>query len=362
MSALKRQAKVITSRLVRADFSADYVPMHKQALDFSNTENPLGCSPNVIEALSATMSQIPHYPDRAHSALIAALSARHSIQKDHIFVGNGATGCIQTIVASLISSGKLVVLPEMSFPLPIFAATTLGGAGLQVPMADGFRIDFDRVMDAVTPQTGLIFMCNPNNPTGLVETPQDILAFAREARVPVLVSEANVEYEESASLLPFIEEWPDNLIVVRSFSKAYGLAGLRVGFGVAAPDMVQRLQRFQLPFAVSGLSECLAIEALKDTQHVQATKSFVKGAIQTWQNDFESLGFEVMSSQSNTLLVAPPPSFETTSIIRSLDKKGITVIYGGSFHPKLERFIRLAPRNERANKMLIDTVAGLLRA
>lgn len=349
-----------TGRLVRANFNSDYVPLRKQALDFSNSENPLGCSPTVLAKLQSLGQYVAHYPDRGGDTLLSALFTKHALSQDSLFVSNGATGCIQAVISAFVTHGKVVVLPELSFPLPIFSATIMGGAGQQVPMKDDSQIDFYALFDAVSANTGVVFLCNPNNPTGLLEKPENILNFARSVKVPVLVSEANIEYAPDFSLLPLKEEWPENLIVVRSFSKAYGLAGLRVGVGVASPDLVRRIEGFRLPFAVSGLSQALAVEALTDDAHLACTRTYVEQELNLWKSALEELGFSALPVKSNTLLVRTPNGVNATSLIRSLERQGITVIGGACFHPNLSAFMRLAPRDALSNKKLVEVVEMLV--
>lgn len=347
--------------LLRADFNADYVPMHKQKLDFSNTSNPLGCAQSVRSALATLADSLAPYPDRANAQLIEAIAQHWYLSPEDIFISNGATGCIQAALSAFIKPRKTVLMPELSFPLPMFVATSMGGAAQQVPMTDSFHIDFDRMKDALAPQTAAIFLCNPNNPTGLLERPEDILAFARAVQIPVLVSEANADYAPDISLLPFKKEWPENLIVVRSFSKAHGLAGLRVGFGIAAPDMIKRILGFRLPFSVSSLSQKLATLALQDEQHINKARVFVHKELQAWQVELEPLGFTSLPPNANSLLSRVPDGCVATDLIRELEARGITVISGRSFHPRLAAYLRLAPRTQADNRQLVNALSEIMR-
>ena len=356
---ISRNTGEMDCQIIRADFSADYVPLHKQRIDLSNAENPLGSSGIIAAAIKDSLGQIAHYPERDHGNLIGALSQHHGLPLESFFIGNGATGCIQNIVMTFVGNGGHVLLPELSFPLPIFAATVMGGGARKVPMTEDFRINFDVLLQSINKHTRLVFLCNPNNPTGIYEEPEDILEFAKKVRVPVLVSEANIEYA-GTSLLEAFAMWPDNLIVVRSFSKVHGLAGLRVGYGIAAPKMVHEIMKFQLPFGVSHLSQAAAIAALRDVEHVRRSVLTMRGENKFLCKQLEVLGFEVLSTDSNIFLAKLPDHVPDDLVfVASLERQGITVLSGTAFSSSLRGWIRVSPRTRQINTSFI---AGIKRA
>ncbi|HUY68702.1 MAG TPA: histidinol-phosphate transaminase, partial [Alphaproteobacteria bacterium] len=337
------------------------VPMRKQPMDFSNAENPWGHARRVEKAIRKNFLLVSHYPERGHDALIEALAKHHDLPTDCIFVGNGATGCIQNVVMAFVRNGDHVALPELSFPLPVFAATAMGGGGLKVPMHGDFRIDFGALRRSVNKRTGLVFLCNPNNPTGLFEKPDVILDFAKRVKVPVLVSEASIEFA-GASLFKSFPAWPDNLIVVRTFSKAHGLAGLRIGFGAAKPELVRKIMRFQLPFAVSRLSGIAAIAALNETRHVRDSAATMRKEREFLCRKLADMGFDVLPPESNLLLAKLPSCVASTkNFISGLERARITVLNGAAFSSLLRRHIRISPRTRVLNKAFVAAIAKLLK-
>jgi histidinol-phosphate aminotransferase len=350
----------VVAKIVKTDFSADYVPMRKQSMDFSNTENPLGYAPHIDSEIKKNFAFISRYPARGHDTLIESLATHHKLPKKNFFVGNGATGCIQNVVMTFVRNGDHVILPELSFPLPIFAATAIGGGGLKVPMQDNFRIDFEAMLRSVNRNTALVFLCNPNNPTGLYEDLDAILGFVEKVKVPVLVSEANIEYA-GQSLLESFSAWPNNLIVVKSFSKVHGLAGLRIGYGVARPELISEIMRFQLPFAVSGLSEAAAAAAVTSVEHVSHSVAAMRDEMDFLCQQFEDLGFFVLRSRSNMFLAKLPHQIPNTeSFLAGLEEQGITILSGSAFSPSLERFVRISPRRRDLNMALIAATKKFL--
>ncbi len=348
------------TEIVQADFSADYVPMSKQPMYFSNTENPWGYAWHIEAEIKDNFAFVSRYPARGHNTLIESLSAHHKLAKNNFFIGNGATGCIQNVVMTFVRNGNHVVLPELSFPLPIFAATVIGGGGLKVPMQDNFRINFEALLQSINRSTALVFLCNPNNPTGLYESTDAILAFAKNVKVPVLVSEANIEYA-GRSLLESFSAWPNNLIVVKSFSKVHGLAGLRIGYGVAQPELIKEIMRFQLPFAVSCLSEVAAAAALTSMEHVDNSAATMRNEIDFLCQQLEDLDFSVLRSQSNMLLAKLPNQVVSTEhFLTGLEKEGITILNGAAFSSSLNRFVRISPRRRDLNMALIAATKRFL--
>ncbi len=358
----KEDTQSMVIRLVQADFNSDYAPTKKQPLDFSNSENPWGHADSVNVELFRCFDRLSHYPKREYEALLTALTEEHQLPKQNFFVGNGAAGCIESAVISFTGKGNQVILPELSFPLPIFTATTMGGCGARAAVFDNLRINFDALLKSVNGTTSLIFICNPNNPTGLYEDPDTIISFAKKVTVPVLVSEAAIEYAGSSLL----ESWngcPENLVVVRSFSKVHGLAGLRVGYGIARPKLVERIKRLQLPFAISCLSETAAIAALKDKEHVHRSVGLMGMEREFISHQLEQLGFSLVKSDSNMLLARLPYDIDNMDdFISYLEKTGITILNGTAFSPILEGFVRISPRKRALNMVLIEAIRNFIKA
>lgn len=232
----------------------------------SSNENPYPPLPGVLEAISAGASVTNRYPDPASTALVEALAERHGVPVDHLALGTGSVGLLQQVVQISAGPGDEVLFAWRSFEAyPIM--TIIGGAtAVQVPLRDDQTHDLDAMADAITDRTRLILVCTPNNPTGTVVRQDELDRFLE--RVPddvlVIVDEAYVEFVRDPSAARGIETYRDrpNVAVLRTFSKAYGLAGLRVGFAVAHPPVARALRQTAVPFGVSTVAQTAAIASL----------------------------------------------------------------------------------------------------
>jgi histidinol-phosphate aminotransferase len=232
----------------------------------SSNENPYSPLPGVLDAITAAAAHLNRYPDPASSALVDALARRYDVPRDHLALGTGSVGLLQQVVQISAGPGDEVLFAWRSFEAyPIM--TVIGGATpVQVPLRADEGHDLDAMADAVTERTRLIFVCTPNNPTGTVVRQSDLDRFLD--RVPddvlVIVDEAYAEFVRDPGAVRGIETYRErpNVAVLRTFSKAYGLAGLRVGFAIAHPRVAQGLRQTQVPFGVSTVAQAAAIASL----------------------------------------------------------------------------------------------------
>jgi len=232
----------------------------------SSNENPYAPLPGVLDAITAAAGAMNRYPDPASSALVDALAERHGVPHEHLALGTGSVGLLQQVVQISAGPGDEVLYAWRSFEAyPIM--TIIGGATpVQVPLRADETHDLDAMADAVTDRTRLIFVCTPNNPTGTVVRQDDLDRFL--ARVPddvlVIVDEAYVEFVRDPEAVRGLDTYRDrpNVAVLRTFSKAYGLAGLRVGFAIAHPPVARALRQTQVPFGVSTIASAAAIASL----------------------------------------------------------------------------------------------------
>jgi histidinol-phosphate aminotransferase len=232
----------------------------------SSNENPYAPLPGVLEAISTAAAGMNRYPDPASTALVDALAERHGVPREHLALGTGSVGLLQQVVQISAGPGDEVLYAWRSFEAyPIM--TIIGGATpVQVPLRADETHDLDAMADAITDRTRLIFVCTPNNPTGTVVRQDDLDRFLD--RVPddvlVIVDEAYVEFVRDPGAVRGLDTYRDrpNVAVLRTFSKAYGLAGLRVGFAIAHPRVAQALRQTQVPFGVSTIASAAAIASL----------------------------------------------------------------------------------------------------
>ena len=339
----------------KQNFLGDYTPARKMALDFSNAENPLGCSPKAVEAIQAHLSGIHHYPSPMSSNLVAALRSFYKLDQKNldVLVTAGAGAGILLCVQALLRAGQNIVMPEATFPVALFGATTLEGRGRMVRMKGDLSIDLEALAAAVSFDTAFTFLCNPNNPTGEIIPVQTLFDFAENSQRPVVVSEANADYAGISALDR--NDIPENLIVIRSFSKIHGLAGMRVGAVIAHPRMIRKLAAALCPFTVPVLSEAAAIAALNDRDHVQASLNFMEKQRRLLHYSLTSIGLHVLPSAANTMMVRIPDRFTgATAFSETLSEHGCTVIDGTSFCAAASRYIRISPRSAAHNTALVN--------
>ncbi|PZF84475.1 histidinol-phosphate transaminase [Jiangella anatolica] len=238
----------------------------EQAYKVSSNENPYPPLPGVLEAVMATAESMNRYPDMFATGLVAALADRFGVPPEHVATGTGSVGVLQQIVQATATEGDEVVYAWRSFEAYPIVVGISGATAVEVPLAAGARHDLTAMADAITDRTRAVFVCTPNNPTGPVVGRDDLAAFLR--RVPedvlVVVDEAYREFvrdPEAADGVEFYREHP-NVCVLRTFSKAYGLAGLRVGFAIAHEEVADALRKTAVPFGVSGIAQRAAVESL----------------------------------------------------------------------------------------------------
>ena len=232
----------------------------------SSNENPYPPLPGVVEAITAAAATANRYPDPASTALVEALAERYDVPADHLALGTGSVGLLQQTVQITAGPGDEVLYAWRSFEAYPIMTVISGATPVQVPLRADETHDLDAMADAITERTRLVFVCTPNNPTGTVVRQADLERFLE--RVPedvlVVVDEAYVEFVRDPLAVRGLDTYRDrpNVAVLRTLSKAYGLAGLRVGFAVAHPPVARALRQTQVPFGVSTIAQAAAIASL----------------------------------------------------------------------------------------------------
>jgi histidinol-phosphate aminotransferase len=246
----------------------------RRAVKLASNENCLGPSPKALEAAAATLGGGVHlYPDGGSYYLRARLAERHRLPADQIVVGAGTTELIQLVALAMLESGREAVYSAGAFILYSLAVLASGAKGVAVPLDPAERHDLAAMDAALTPRTRLVFIANPNNPTGTYVSEGELARFV--ARLPegvlLVLDEAYKEYVTAADYPDGVEHVREGraVIVLRTFSKIYGLAGMRVGYAIGPPEIVDALNRVRSPFNVSSLAQAMALAALDDHDHVK---------------------------------------------------------------------------------------------
>ncbi len=278
----------------------------ERIVKLASNENPLGMSPRARDALMAAMNDSTRYPDNDGYALKQALAQKCGVPAAWITLGHGSSDLLEMAARALLTDADAGMYSRYSFIVYTQAVQGVGAAHQVVPDRD-FGHDLPAMLAAITPQTKLIFVANPNNPTGTFLTADALLAFLRQVppRIAVVLDEAYVEYiqpELRYDSMDWVREFP-NLIVSRTFSKAYGLAGLRMGYGVSQPPLTDVLNRVRSAFNTSTLGQAAALAALDDQGFIDQAYSVNRAGHAQLAAAFDALGLRYIPSQGNFILV-----------------------------------------------------------
>lgn len=337
-----------------------YIPTERHSIDLSLTENPLKFSPKVLDVIDKEKVNINHYPDPYHNDLRKALSKKFSIHEKNFIFGTGADGLIENIVRILLNSGEKVVMPDLSFLNASFATIIAGGEVIFSEMKDNFHIDFADLKNKIDDQTKMVFLCNPNNPTGLLETKEDILDLVKSTDALVVVDEANIEFA-GESVIGYVNDF-ENLLVIRTFSKGYGLAGMRIGYCAGNEDLMYYIWRLRPPFTNTYLAQKTALVALAGEDHLEKSRDYVAKERKYLTNQLSKRGFKVISSEANCFLIKVTPLFNSsTEFNDQLHKHDCTVVDGKYFRGLGTDYVRIAPQLHETNEKFIEIVDSLLK-
>ncbi|HKP97993.1 MAG TPA: histidinol-phosphate transaminase [Fibrobacteria bacterium] len=293
-----------------------------------SNENPLGPGRKAMEAVRNLAGSLSVYPDATAGELRGALAASRGGKPGNFFVGNGSDEVLLLIAATYLNPGDNVLVSAHTFFNYEFVARVFDGEVRTIPTRD-LRYDLPAFAAAADARTKLVFLCNPNNPTGLYFTHADLAGFlyAMPRDVLVVVDEAYGEYadaEDFPDARALMEDFP-NLVVTRTFSKAYGLAGLRVGYAMAPESIVKDLRQVKMPFNVNLPAQKAARAALEDAEHLRRTLRLNAEGKRSLTRALERLGCEVLASQGNFLCFRPPRPVAAASLCERLFSQGVIV-------------------------------------
>jgi histidinol-phosphate aminotransferase len=330
----------------------------QNAVKLASNENPLGASPRVAEALAGAAASFGRYPDAATHALRETLAAHHGVPMDEIVVGNGSNELIDLACRTFAGPGDHAVIGNPSFVCYRLGLLAANVEFTEVPLVGHVAWDVDAMLAAVTPATRLLFLANPNNPTGAHVSATDLARLLRglPERVVAILDEAYVEFADApdfASALT-MRGLHERLLVLRTFSKAYGLAALRVGYGVGTPALVDFLNRVRAPFNTNSLAQIAARAALTDPEHVARYVALNRVERARVAAALGALGLGVAPSQANFLLVdfgAPG-----RDIYEKLLRKGVIV---RPMPPPLTNWLRITIGLPEENDRLLAAVGEL---
>ncbi|HYJ20119.1 MAG TPA: histidinol-phosphate transaminase [Burkholderiales bacterium] len=329
-------------------------------IKLASNENPLGASPKALAALQAALAETGRYPDGNGFELKAALSRKYGVSQERVVLGNGSNDVLEMAARAFLAPGASAVYSQHAFAVYPLATQATGAAGIEVPARD-FGHDLDAMAAAVRDDTRIVFIANPNNPTGTWIAPADLLGFLRKvpSNVLVVLDEAYNEYLEPAQRgdsARWLDEFP-NLVISRTFSKAYGLAGLRVGYALVRAEVADLMNRVRQPFNVSHLAQVAAIAALADQEFVQKSYELNREGMQVLTAAFSRLGLSWIPSHANFVTFKVG---DGAGVFQSLLKQGVIVrpigAYGMPGHLRVT--IGTQPENQRFLSVLESVLAG----
>ena len=327
-----------------------------EIIKLASNENPLGPSPKALSAMRAALESANLYPDGGGFYLREALSTKLGVGRDNIILGAGSNEIIEFFGHAFLDRGDEIVTSEHAFVVYKLVAATFGARTVEVP-SPNMRHDLEGIAAAITPKTRLIFIANPNNPTGTLAAQPEIDRFLD--RVPpnivVVFDEAYYEYlDDPPDTLRFVREGR-NVAVLRTFSKIQGLASLRVGYGIARPELIQVLHKTRQPFNVSGLAQTAALAALHDEEHVRKTKQLTDEGREYLQNEFAAMSLTFVRSAGNFVLVNVG---DGTAVFRELLKRRIIV--RGLKGYNLTQWVRISIGTMEQNRRCVAALREVL--
>jgi len=336
----------------------------KNVIKMASNENPLGPSPKAVQAMRDQLERQHFYPDGNCFYLKEALAEKKKIQPDQLIFGNGSDEILSFLTRAYINPGDEAVMVTPSFSEYEFVTRLMGGVPVHVPLVgEDFNYDFEAVLSAVNEKTRLVFICSPNNPTGTIVMKKELDHFIERLpeKVVLVLDQAYLEYVNDSDHpggLDYIEKgFP--VIALRTFSKIYGLAGLRIGYGIAPADLIQDLNRVRDPFNVNAMSQSAALAALEDGEHLDQSRSLVVDGRKQLTEGLAEMGIKPVPDQANFCFL--DLKVDSKEVFKALLKRGVIVRTGDIFG--FPTYIRVtygtAEQNERFLTALNEVIGEL---
>jgi histidinol-phosphate aminotransferase len=332
-------------------------------IKLASNENPLGPSVKAIEALRNLLDtevEMNRYPDGSGYYLKNALSemlskGRTPVSPEEIILGNGSNELLDIAVRTYVGPGGEAVMASPSFVVYSMAVRAVGGRAIEVPLV-GYRHDLEGMAKAVTPETKMVFVANPNNPTGTMNTREEFDTFMRRMppEVLVVIDEAYYEYVTHASYpdtLPYFADGRE-VLILRTFSKAYGLAALRIGYGIAPKAIVEEMNKIRAPFNTSTVAQVAALYALADTDHVRKSIEVNEEGKRYLYREFAALGLDYVPTEANFVYLPLP--FGAKALYDALLKRGVIV------RPVGQKEVRITIGLPEENRRCVEALRSAL--
>ena len=292
-------------------------------IKLASNENPLGPSPKALAAMEHVLKNLHLYPDGNAFYLKQKLAGKIGVETANVIFGNGSNEIIEFVGHAFMGPGVDVVVSQYCFAVfPI--VTSLFGANLITVPAKNLGHDLKAMVKAITPKTRVVFVANPNNPTGTLASRAEIVELVNSVpdHVLLVMDEAYIEFlDDAVNLVPLIRDGQmKNLILMRTFSKIFGLAGLRLGYGIASPEIINALEKIRQPFNINSIAQAGAMAALDDEEHFAATKANNAAGVEFFESAFKAMKLEFIPSAANFVLIRVG---DGAKVFSELQKRGV---------------------------------------
>jgi len=333
-------------------------------IKLASNENPFGPSPLALAAMQKALAGVNLYPDGNAFYLKQKLAAKLGVEPANLILGNGSNEIIEFAGHALLGGGGATAIPDVVVSQYCFAVypivTKLFGANLITVPAKNYGHDLPAMLKAITPRTRIVFVANPNNPTGTRAPREEVIRFINEVPDDVLLvmDEAYIDFlNDPVDLSPLVHQnIRPNLILMRTFSKIYGLAGLRIGYGIGNPAFVAALEKIRQPFNLNLLAQTAALAALDDAEHVRKTRQNNFAGLEFFERAFRDLKLEFIPSAANFILVRVGNG---QKIFEAIQKQGVIVRPMGDY--QLPEWIRISIGTPQENERCLAALKTALK-
>lgn len=329
-------------------------------IKLASNENPLGCSPKAVEAIIKWTQEASIYPDGNCTELKNALAKRFNLEPGQFLFGAGSDQILEIIAQTYINPGDTTITCWPSFSRYEAVTRIMDGKMIKVPLTQDYRFDLNGILNSISETTRIIWICNPNNPTGTIITAEEQKAFLEKVPKDVLVvlDEAYYEYARGENYPESIEllDRYHNVIILRTFSKAYGLAGLRIGYAISSKETIELLNRVRGPFNVNAAAQAAALASLDDQEFVQKSIQINQAGKQYLYQAFEEMGLEYIPTHTNFIMV----NLEKNSleVFKALLQKGVIIRSGDIFD--MDNWVRVTIGTPEQNERFIQALKEVL--
>lgn len=323
-------------------------------IKLASNENPLGPSPKALVAMQEAINQVHLYPDGSAFYLKQHLAKKLAVQTEHVILGNGSNEVLEIVGHAFVEPGFEVVMSQYCFAVYPIVTYLFGGTPIIVP-AKNYGHDLDAMLAAVTPKTRVMFVANPNNPTGTLASKAEMarLIEALPPHVLLVIDEAYIEFmSDPFDALSLIRSGKKaNVLVARTFSKIYGLAGLRIGYGIASPEVITAMEKIREPFNTNLVGQAAALAALDDEEHMRKTRQNNQAGLDYYEKEMRALGVTMIPTAGNFFLINVGHGQQ---VFEAMQKLGVITRPMGGY--KLGEWLRISVgipgENERCVKAL----------